>query len=108
MNTFSLGPEIILAIVAFAAIATIAVRAFWTLWPTRHMRLMRCPETGRIAFVRAEKVSCAGRAAPAAKVRACELWPDKKDCARGCLKRYDEIASGYPINVEALRPFDRL
>lgn len=70
-------------------------------------RLMRCPETGAVAFVGAERVSRGDGTAPQVIVRSCEFWPERKDCGQGCLARYDEIESGYRIRLDALRPFER-
>ena len=99
--------EIAILIAGLAAIAVIAFFLLRTLWQVRHMQLMRCPETGTIVFVGAECLSRGDVTTPRVTVRSCELWPERKYCARGCLERYKEAASGYPINVEALRPFER-
>jgi hypothetical protein len=37
----------------------------------------------------------------------CELWPERKICARSCLVRYKETEPGFRINLHALRPFGR-
>lgn len=101
------GLEIAVLIAGLAATAAIAFFVLRTLWRVRNMRLMRCPETGAIAFVGAERVSRGEGTAPEVTVRSCELWPERKDCARGCLERYEQTAPGYRIKVEALRPFER-
>ncbi len=70
-------------------------------------RLMRCPETGAVAFIGAERVSRRDGEAPAVVVRSCEFWPERKDCAQGCLARYHETEAGYRVRLDALRPFER-
>ena len=77
-------------------------------WRLRKDRLMRCPETGSITLV------CVGPAlrhagkAPETQVQRCALWPAKMGCTRGCLARYEETSSGYKVNLDALRSFDRM
>ena len=100
------GLEIALSIAAFAGTAAIAV--FIVLWlaPARNKRLMRCPETGAIAFVDTGAARGEG-AVREVTVHWCDLWPERKDCARGCLVRYPQTTPGYRVNVKALRPFER-
>ena len=102
----SLGIAIFVA--GIAAVAAIVVAVLRWLWTARNVRLMRCPETGTIAFVGAdESVPSSDGKAPELTVWSCDLWPTRKDCARGCLERWNETAPGYRINVEALRTFER-
>lgn len=101
----SLGVAILIA--GLATMAFVAFCILRSLWPVRDARLMRCPETGAIAFVAATSVSRRGGAAPEVTVRSCDLWPERKNCGRGCLVRYSQTASGYPVSVEALRPFEQ-
>jgi hypothetical protein len=63
-------------------------------------RMMRCPETETITFVRVARA-----AESSAKVVQCELWPERKSCTQGCLARYHEPTSGLHVNLYALRPF---
>jgi len=70
-------------------------------------RLMRCPETGAVAFVGADTRSRGNGKEPEIVVHSCEFWPERKDCARGCLARYYETTPGYRIRPDALRPFER-
>jgi hypothetical protein len=95
-------------IVAIAVLALVVV-AFvrYVVEGVSRKRLMRCPETGAVAFVGAERVSRRDGEAPAVIVRSCEFWPERKDCARGCLARYDETTPGYRVKLDALRPFER-
>jgi hypothetical protein len=95
-------------IVAIAVLALVVV-AFvrYVVEGVSRKRLMRCPETGAVAFVGAERVSRREGEAPAVIVRSCEFWPERKDCARGCLARYDETTPGYRVKLDALRPFER-
>ncbi|MDH3287555.1 MAG: hypothetical protein OEP48_07515 [Betaproteobacteria bacterium] len=80
---------------------------YWLIEPVVRKRLLRCPETGCVAFVEAGRVFRGDGTTPELTVRSCELWPDSKDCARGCLARYDEATPGYRIKLEALRPFEQ-
>ena len=93
---------LILGVVASAGITFLV---YWTLWWVGSTRLMRCPEVGAIAIVDAERVSHGE--ASGVTVRSCELWPEKKDCRRGCLVRYHETTPGC-VNLRALRPFERV
>jgi hypothetical protein len=98
------GPEIATSLALLAAIAAVAYIVLQTVRPGRNVRLMRCPETAGIAFVEAENAPYGQWTAP--RVRHCDLWPARKDCARGCLARYAETAPGFLVNVNALRPFE--
>ena len=70
-------------------------------------RLMRCPETNGVAFVNVEPRQTANGEAIRVGVRQCDLWPKKQGCAQGCVVRYSEMAPGYQVGLEALRPFER-
>jgi hypothetical protein len=95
----------VVAIVALALV--VATYVHYVVMGASKNRLMRCPETGAVAFVGAERVSRHDGGAPKLAVQACEFWPKRQGCARGCLARYDETTSGYRVNREALRPFER-
>lgn len=101
----------ITAVAQIAAIAVVALGVIgflhWMLEGTLTKRLMRCPETGGIAFVDAQAIPRGEGKAPVLLVHSCELWPDRKDCARGCLARFDETTPGYRVSLDALRPFER-
>jgi hypothetical protein len=101
------GLEMAVLLVGLAAVVTVAFFVAHALWPVRRMRLMRCPETGTIAFVNAASMSRGEGKAPAIAVRSCELWPRRQHCARDCLERYEEAAPGFSVKVEALRPFQQ-
>jgi len=95
-------------VVAVVVLALVAIAyVYYVVIGTSRNRLMRCPETGAVAFVGAEEVSRRDAAAPRVVVRSCEFWPARKDCAQGCLARYDETTPGYRVKLEALRPFER-
>lgn len=84
--------------------------ALYVLWISRQVwkdRLMRCPETGAVTLVGVECASPDTGNAPRLTVRRCRLWPEKADCARGCLARYGETPPGFPCSLHALRPFER-
>jgi hypothetical protein len=99
-------PEIVLWITGLAAIGTVVFFVVWSLWPMRNARLMRCPESGAIAFVEVKEIRLPGKTAPEPRVMRCDLWPLRKPCARGCLSRYHETAPGRRVSVHALRPFE--
>jgi len=92
---------VIVALVLFAGFV------YWLIDLVSKDRLMRCPETGSINFVGVEVVSRPDGKAPELTVRRCDLWPEKKDCARGCLVRYEQTSPGHPVNLDALRHFER-
>jgi hypothetical protein len=100
------GPRLA-AWAALGAIVAVALLVLRTLMPLRDTRLMRCPETGGIAFVGAERLRRGEATAAGLRVTSCDLWPDRKDCARECLARYAETAPGFLVNVGTLRPFER-
>jgi hypothetical protein len=100
--------EIAVSIAGFAAIAAVAFFILPRLWQARNKRLMRCPETGAVAFVDTTAAARGEETAGQVTVRWCELWPERENCARGCLARYPQTSPGYRVNVKALRPFDRL
>ena len=95
-------------IVIIVAVALCVVGlVYWLIEPVLGKRLLRCPETGCVAFVEARRVLRAGGKTPELTVRACDLWPERKDCARRCLARYAEAEPGYRIKLDALRPFEQ-
>jgi len=67
--------------------------------------LRRCPETGSVASVRVAKVADAEGKETGIAVTHCDLWPDRKDCARGCIGRFPETESGARVDLNSLRPF---
>ena len=100
----------ITTVAQIAAIAVVALAAVgflhWILEGGVRKRLMRCPETGAVAFVGAEAITRGDGKAPTFLVHSCEFWPERKDCARGCLARFDETTPGYRIKLDALRSFE--
>ena len=91
---------------ATTAFVALAVYAYWLAWRVCKDRLMRCPETDAITLVGVAPDS--RRAGTSGvEVQRCRLWPDRANCARGCLARYGETAPGCWVNLEALRPFKR-
>jgi hypothetical protein len=95
----------IVAIALLALVVVVFMR--YLIEGASNKRLMRCPETGAVAFVGAEQVSRRDGETPTVVVRSCEFWPARKDCAQGCLARYGETMSGYRVKLDALRPFER-
>ena len=95
-----------IVIIALLALVTVAC-VHWVIERGSRSRLMRCPETGAVAFVGAEQVSRDKGKAPEIMVCSCEFWPERKDCARRCLARFSETTPGYRVKLDALRPFER-
>ena len=102
-----IGLETTLWTAGVIVLFAVALVAFVLLHAARNrdLRLMRCPETGSLALVETARVARAGETTSSVTVRTCDLWPERKCCARGCLERYDETAPGHRISVKALRPF---
>lgn len=92
-------------IVAIAGLVAFAL--YWLANRVSRDLVMRCPETDSIAFVRVAPVAGSEGKAPEVTVRQCDLWPERKDCARGCLARYRETTPGLRVNLNALRPFTK-
>jgi hypothetical protein len=95
------GRDVAVSLALLAAVVALAFFAIREFLPVRNLRLMRCPETGGIAFVDAE----VGKETTP-RVRSCDLWPGRKGCAQRCLERYAQTAPGFPVNIDALRPFE--
>ncbi|MBI3043389.1 MAG: hypothetical protein HYY78_11280 [Betaproteobacteria bacterium] len=89
----------VLAAVAFYVLRLIAQVSKYS--------LMRCPNTGAITQVGVLQVSSRDDGEPVPLVHYCLLWPEKAGCGQGCLQRYHETCDGVPINLDALRPFER-
>jgi hypothetical protein len=98
------GRDIAASLGLLAAIAAAAFLVLKTVRPLRNARLLRCPETGGVAFVEVENAPYGKWTAP--RIRSCDLWPARKECVRGCLARYAESDPGLLVNVNALRPFE--
>jgi hypothetical protein len=93
-------------IVTMVCVALFTLALWWVvrlLWRVPTMR--RCPETGSVAFVRVAKVAQAEGREPSLAVAHCDLWPDRKDCAQGCLG-YPDTAPGGRVELNSLRPFE--
>lgn len=101
-----MGVETAAWMLGLAVMVGLVVLVYRMMSRIRNLRLMRCPETGSITIVRAERVASGDGQAQALTVLRCGLWPERKNCDRGCLARYDETTSGYRVNLRALRPFD--
>ena len=92
-------------VVMIGAIAFVGV-LYWLNDIVSRDRMMRCPETGSITFVRVAPVAGGAGNASEVTVTQCDLWPKRKDCAQGCLARYGETTPGLRGNLDALRPFE--
>jgi hypothetical protein len=92
------------------AIAALVAAGAWVIWLAGRFssdRLMRCPETGAITLVGVHEATQLDGKGTEPVVWRCELWPERKICARSCLVRYKETEPGFRINLHALRPFGR-
>jgi hypothetical protein len=91
-------------------IAALVATGAWVIWLAGRFssdRLMRCPETGAITLVGIHEATQLDGKGTAPVVWRCELWPERKICARSCLVRYKETEPGFRINLHSLRPFGR-
>ena len=88
-------------------LAAVTLYGLWLIAQTLKHRLMRCPNTNAIAQVGVLQVSSSDGSGPVPLVHCCSLWPEKAGCGQGCLERYHETCDGVPVNVDALRPFER-
>ncbi len=48
-------------------------------------RLLRCPETGGLGLVEISAAEGANGEPARTRVRGCDLWPQRRECNRGCL-----------------------
>lgn len=92
-----------------AALAFISVplAALLLVWFVSRGSLVRCPETGGLGLVELEPAAERGAQAPAHRIRRCDLWPQRRACAQGCLVRDGATAVCYGIDLKALRPWQR-
>ena len=74
----------------------------------RKRRLLRCPETGGVAIVDIDEQLWADQTVPRShlRVKNCRLWPERKDCGRGCLTRCTLSWESYGFDLASLRPFE--
>jgi hypothetical protein len=91
---------VILGVLAFGGLV------YWLNDMFSRARMMRCPETGSVTFVRVTPAAGGAGNASEVTVRQCDLWPKRKDCAQGCLARYQETTPGWRGNLNALRPIE--
>jgi len=92
-------------VVVIVALVTVCGLVFWLVDMYSKGRMMRCPETGSIALIRVALAASGEGKSPKVTVKQCDLWPEKRDCAQGCLARYSETTPGYRVNPNSLRPF---
>jgi len=69
-------------------------------------RLVRCPEQNAITYIDVRPAPPGQKTPFGAVVHHCGLWGERKDCAQGCLARYDDTRRGFQIDQQALRKFD--
>ena len=93
-------------VIALVGVVVLGGLIYWLTSVVWRGRMMRCPETGAVSVVRVASAARGDEKAPGLMVTQCDLWPQKKDCAQGCLSRYGETASGWRVNLNALRPFE--
>lgn len=98
-----------MAIEAAAWIVVLVVVGGLLLWLISMVskgQVMRCPETGAVAFVRVAQVPGDGWKVHEDMVRQCNLWPEREGCAHRCLARYGQTTDGLRVKLDALRPFE--
>jgi hypothetical protein len=101
MNTETVGwMLVLLGLAAFVGLS------YWLIRMASRGQLMRCPETGAVSIVQVAPTADDKRKGSALRVTQCDLWPQKKGCAQGCLARHAETGPGFHVNLDALRPFD--
>ena len=93
-------------IVVMMSVMAFGGLVYWLKDMVSRARMMRCPETGSVTFVRVAPAAGGAGNASEVTVRQCDLWPKRKDCAQGCLARYGETPPGLCGNLDALRPFE--
>ena len=92
-------------IVTMVILAVFAVVLLSLVRILRRIPMMRrCPETGSVAFVRLATVADPSGKHIGVAVTHCDLWPDRKDCAQGCVARAPETGSGAQVDLDLLRP----
>ncbi len=90
-----------LAVLAFISVP---LAALILVWFVSRGRLVRCPETGGLGLVEVNPAPEREEHAPARRIRRCDLWPQRQDCAQGCLARHAQATAPYGVDLEALRP----
>ena len=98
-------PETTTWIMTIASLAVFALVLLWLVRVLTRARLMRCPETGSVTFVRIAPAPQGEAKGAGVAVTQCDMWPDRKDCAQGCLARYPEVSPGSRVDLHSLRPF---
>lgn len=75
----------------------------------RKRKLVRCPESGAISLVdikeetpRPDEIT----ARPLLRVKKCSLWPERIDCARGCLNACSTTYGSWRFDLASLAPFE--
>jgi hypothetical protein len=61
-------------------------------------RLLRCPETTGIAVVDVVRKAQSRSTTDSLTVETCQLWPEKQNCARGCLSRCRWGSYGFDLS----------
>ena len=91
---------------AIAVVVLFGALLWWVVRVLARPRMMRCPETGSITFVQTAPSPGAEASGPGVTVTQCDLWPQRKGCAQGCLDRYRETVPGVHVDLHSLRPFE--
>lgn len=91
------------SVAAVVVILALAPAAAWLVQLVWKAHLMRCPETGGVALVEMATFSLYRRTRLG--VQRCDLWPEKKRCAQGCLALYAHTAAAQTISLEPLKRF---
>lgn len=98
-------------------LATVAVPAIWIIstlmaliklnrYCTR--KLVRCPESGAIGLVDIKEETPGPdevTARPLLRVKNCSLWPERIDCASGCLNACSATYGSWRFDLASLATF---
>ncbi len=76
------------ALLALAVLFVLAPLTLHIYGRYRERSALRCPETGRLTSVQVDASKAARTALfgdPTLRIKDCARWPEKKECAQGCL-----------------------
>ena len=88
---------------------TLTLMALIKLERYRKRKLVRCPESGAISLVGIKEETPGPdeiTARPLLRVKKCSLWPERIDCARGCLNACSTTYGNWRFDLASLAPFE--
>jgi hypothetical protein len=92
-------------VAVLAGLVAVGGLFWWMIAGVSRAQMMRCPDTGAVSLIYVAPAAGAEKTHQV-MVAHCDLWPQKKDCTRGCLARYGEAAPGWQVSLNSLRPFE--